>query len=69
MILPILLYGSEEISINDIRDLERIEIKYCEVILNAKTRTPNAAVFDELGRISICFMKRKNSVVLIKNCF
>ena len=69
MILPILLYSSEEISINDVRDLERIEIKYCKVILNAKTRTPNAAVFDELGRISICFMKRKNSVVLIKNCF
>ena len=43
MILSILLYGSEVISINVIRDLQKTEIKYCKVVLNENTLITNVA--------------------------
>ena len=50
MVKPILLYGSEVwgFSNNDI--IERVHLKFCKLLLNLKSSTPNYMVYGELGR-------------------
>ena len=47
-ILPILLYGFENIDI-----IERVHLHFCKLILHLQQSTPNFMVYGDLGRYPI----------------
>lgn len=53
MIKPIMLYGCEIWGFGKNVVLERIHLKFCKIILNLKSSTPNYMVYGELGRFPI----------------
>ncbi len=53
MVKPILLYGCEIWGFGKNDVLERIHLKFCKIILNLKSSTPNYMVYGELGRFPI----------------
>ena len=53
MIKPILLYGLEVWGFGKNEVLERVHLKFCKILLNLKSCTPNYMVYGELGRYPI----------------
>ena len=53
MIKPILLYGCEVWGFGKNEVLERVQLKFCKILLNLKSSTPNYMVYGELGRYPI----------------
>ena len=53
MIKPILLYGCEVWGFGKNEALERVHLKFCKILLNLKSSTPNYMVYGELGRYPI----------------
>ena len=47
MVTPIILYGSEIWGIENIDIIDRFQLKYCKLILNLKSSTPNCMVYGE----------------------
>ena len=50
LVEPILLYGSEIWGYEDLKLLEQTHLKFCNIILNVRSTTPNYMVYGELGR-------------------
>jgi len=50
LIKPILLYGCEIWGFGKNDVLERVHLKFCKILLNLKSSTPNYMVYGELGR-------------------
>ena len=50
MVKPILLYGCEIWGFGNNDVLEKVHLKFCIMILNLKTSTPNYMIYGELGR-------------------
>ena len=59
MILPILNYASEIWGFHPAPDIERVHLKFLKQILKAKSQTPSAAVYGELGRVPLHFMRKE----------
>ena len=53
MIQPILLYGCEVWGFGKYEVLEPDHLKFCKILLNLKSSTPNYMVHGELGRYPI----------------
>lgn len=53
LVTPIILYGAKVWGIYDIKNIDRIHIKFCKAILGVKQQTPNSAVYGELGRFPL----------------
>ena len=54
MVKPILLYGSEVWGFSkNIKSLETVHLKFCKLLLNLKSSTPNYMVYGELDRIPV----------------
>ena len=54
MVKPILLYGSEILRFRkNIDYLEKIQIRFCKLLLKLKSSTPNYMIYGELGRFPI----------------
>ena len=53
MIKPILLYGCEIWGFGNNDVLEIVHLKFCKMILNFKTSTPNYMIYGELGRYPV----------------
>ena len=49
IVKPILLYGCEIWGFSNIELLERVQLKFCKLLLNLKKSTPNFMVYGELG--------------------
>jgi hypothetical protein len=49
MIKPVLLYGCEVWGFGKNEVLERVHLKFCKILLNLKSSTPNYMVYGELG--------------------
>ena len=49
MVKPILLYGCEIWGFGNNDVLEKVHLKFCKMILNHKTSTPNYMIYGELG--------------------
>ena len=47
MIKPILLYGCEVWGFGKNEVLERVHLKFCKILLNLKSSTPNYMVYGE----------------------
>jgi hypothetical protein len=48
--IPMLTYGSEIWGYENIDILEKVHVKFCKLLLNLKTSTPNFMLYGELGR-------------------
>jgi hypothetical protein len=48
--IPMLTYGSEIWGYENIDILEKVRVKFCKLLLNLKTSTPNFMLYGELGR-------------------
>ena len=53
MVKPILLYGCEIWGFGNNDVLEKVHLKFCKMILNLKTSTPNYMIYGELGRYPV----------------
>ena len=53
MVKPILLYGCEIWGFGKNDVLEKVHLKFCKMILNLKTSTPNYMIYGELGRYPV----------------
>jgi hypothetical protein len=53
MVKPILLYGCEIWGFGNNDLLEKVHLKFCKMILNLKTSTPNYMIYGELGRYPV----------------
>ena len=49
-ILPILMYGCEVWGFHDAPNIERVQLKFCKIILKVRKCTPNNFIYGELGR-------------------
>ena len=66
-VMPIILYGAEVWGIYDIKNIDRIHIKFCKAILGVKQQTPNSAIYGALGRFPlsvICKIERREHLSL-----
>ena len=50
MVKAILLYGCELWGLSNCDIIERVHLKYCKLLLNLKSSTPNCMIYGELGR-------------------
>ena len=64
MIVPILLYGSEVWSLEDLNILDRFQLKYCKLILNLKQTTPSCMIYGELGVMTLS-LQAKNKIAML----
>ena len=53
MVKPILLYGCEIWGFGNNDVLEKVHLKFCKMILNLKTSTPNYMIYGELCRYPV----------------
>lgn len=53
MVVPILLYGGEVWGCGKLDIVERLHLKFCKFLLQAKSSTPTCMVYGELGRYPI----------------
>ena len=53
LVKPIMLYGCEVWGFGNNDMLEKIHLKFCKILLNLKSSTPNYMVYGELGRFPI----------------
>ena len=49
MVVPIMMYGSEVWGYTDLKLIERLQLRFCKIILKVKKSTPNSMVLGELG--------------------
>jgi hypothetical protein len=50
VVKPILLYCCELWGLSNCEIIERVHLKYCKLLLNQKSSTPNCMIYGELGR-------------------
>jgi len=50
VVKPILLYGYELWRLSNCDIIERVYLKYCKLLLNLKSSTPNCMIYGDLGR-------------------
>jgi hypothetical protein len=53
VVKPILLYGCELWGLSNCDIIERVHLKYCKLLLNLKSSTPNCMIYGELERYSL----------------
>ena len=62
MVKPVLLYGCELWGYGNCDIIERVDLKFCKMLLHMKSSTPSFMVYGELGRyrlgidIKICMV-------------
>jgi hypothetical protein len=44
VVVPIMMYGSEVWGYTDLKLMERLQLRFCKILLNVKKSTPNAMV-------------------------
>ena len=48
LVVPIILYGSEVWGAYNIKEVDKLHIKFCKLILGVRPQTSNVAVFGDL---------------------
>jgi hypothetical protein len=49
IVVPIVLYGCEAWGHTDLKVLERVQLRFCKLLLHVKSSTPNNMIYGELG--------------------
>ena len=50
MVKPIILYACEVWGYGNNEILERVQLKFCKLLLKSKATTPSSKIYGELGR-------------------
>ena len=53
LVKPVLLYGCEIWGFGNNDILEKVQLKFCKLLLHLKSSTPNCVIYGELGRYPI----------------
>ena len=53
VIEPILLYGCDVWGFEDVKDIERVHLKFCKIMLGLSQYTTSAMIYGELGRVPL----------------
>ncbi|KAH3748452.1 hypothetical protein DPMN_182898 [Dreissena polymorpha] len=56
MVVPILLYGSDIWGFYNIKDVDKLHVRFLKNILGVKQQTPNYAVLGEFGRFPLSIL-------------
>ena len=59
---PILLYGSEIWGIYNYKEVDKLQIRFCKMVLGVRKQTMNYAVLWELGRLPLSIIARFRSI-------
>ena len=62
MVVPILLYGAEVWGVYNIKEVDKLHLRFCKYILGVKKQTPNAAVYGELGRFPLSILCKERAI-------
>jgi hypothetical protein len=62
LVVPIHLYGSEIWGVYNYKDVEKIHIRFCKLVLGVKKQTPNLAIYGELGRFPLFVLAKERAV-------
>ena len=66
VIIPMLTYGSEIWGYENIDILEKLHVKFCKLLLNLKTSTPNFMLYGELGRYPLNITVKLKKIILVE---
>ena len=62
IVVPLILYGSDVWGIYNTHEVDKINLRFSKLILGVKQQTPNASVFDELGRFPLIVICKQRSL-------
>ena len=62
MVVPILLYGADVWGVYNIKEVDKLHLRFCKYILGVKKQTPNAAVYGELGRFPLSTLCKERAI-------
>ena len=62
LVAPIILYGSEVWGVYNMKEVDKLNYKFCKIILGVRPQTSNAAVYGELGRFPLYVVARQRAV-------
>ena len=62
LVVPIILYGSEIWGIYNIKEVDKLNFKFCKTILGVRSQTSNAAVLGELGRFPLSIICKQRAL-------
>jgi len=62
MVVPILLYGSEIWGVYNIKDVDKLHVRFLKNLLGVKQQTPNYAVLGEFGRFPLSILCKERAI-------
>lgn len=62
LVTQLLLYGAEVWGIYEVKNIDKIHIKFCKAILGVRQQTPNYAVYGELGRYPLSVICKERAL-------
>ena len=62
MIVPILTYGAEVWGVYNLKDVDKLHLRFCKHLLGVKKQTPNSAVYGELGRFPLSLVCKERAI-------
>jgi len=62
LVSPMLLYGSEIWGIYNYKEVDKLHIRFCKMVLCARKQTMNYAVLGELGRLPLSSIAKFRSI-------
>jgi hypothetical protein len=62
LVVPILLYGSEVWGIYNCKEIDKLHLRFCKIVLGVRPQTSNAAVLGELGRFPLSVICKERAL-------
>ena len=62
MVIPVILYGCEIWGHRNLDILERLQLKFCKMVLKLKQATPDVMVYGESGRYKLEYYAKKRII-------
>ena len=62
MVVPIPLYGSEIWGVYNIKDVDKLHVRFLKNLLGVKQQTPNYAVLGEFGRFPLSILCKERAI-------
>ena len=62
MVVPMLLYGTEIWGVYNIKDVDKLQVRFFKNLLGVKQQTPNFAVLGEFGRFPLSILCKERAI-------
>ena len=59
MVMPVIIYGCEIWGYKNLWTLENLHLKFCKLVLNLKSSTPDVMLYGESGRFNVEYYAKK----------